>query len=100
MATESISQIKGNLYGESVASLQEKAIDHMMQWNPKLHKALLRSNELQPLTLKTAQRAHRQINDLMASGLQRHEAEEMVLPETILTTPEPEVIARIEADQD
>ena len=35
----------------------------------------------------------------MAAGYQKHEAEEVVLPEYILIKPEEDLIAKIEADE-
>lgn len=92
-------QKAGSLYGTTVKELQEMATLHLAEWNPKQHKALKQSNQLLPLTLKAAERAHREINELMASGYQRHEAEEVVLPEYILIKPEEDLIAKIEADE-
>lgn len=89
----------GSLYGTTIKELQYQAILHLAEWNPKQHKALKESNRLLPLTLKAAERAHAEINELMAAGYQRHEAEEVVLPEYILTKPEADVIAKIEADE-
>jgi hypothetical protein len=92
-------QKAGSLYGTTVKELQEMAIMHLHQWCPKQHKALMASKLLLPLTLKAAERAHREISQLMAAGYQRHEAEEVVLPEYILIKPEEDLIAKIEADE-
>jgi hypothetical protein len=59
----------------------------------------MKSKQLLPLTLKAAERAHREISQLMAAGYQRHEAEEVVLPEYILIKPEEDLIEKIEADE-
>ena len=91
-------QKSGSLYGTTVKELQEMAIMHLHQWCPKQHKALMESKQLRPLTLKAAERARREINQLMAAGYQRHEAEEVVLPEYILIKPEDDLIEKIEAD--
>lgn len=96
---ESIQQTRGSLYGTTVKELQEQAILHLAEWSPKQHKALMESKQLLPVTLKAAERAHQEINELMAAGYQRHEAEEVVLPEYILTKPEEDLIAKIEADE-
>lgn len=96
---ESMKQTKGSLYGTTVKELQEQAIVHLHEWNPKQHKALMQSKQLLPITLKAAERAHKEISALMAAGYQRHEAEEVVLPEYILTPPEADLIAKIEADE-
>lgn len=89
----------GSLYGTTVKELQIQAIEHLAQWNPKQHARLKMTKQLLPLTLQAAERAHKEINQLMAGGYQRHEAEEVVLPEYILTKPEQDIIDRIEADE-
>lgn len=64
------------------------ALDHWKEWRPKMVKEMRADGTLNEAAQKASKRAAEQVANLMAKGLQKHEAEEYVLPETILLPPE------------
>ena len=96
---ESIKDVKGSLYGTSVKELQIQRLHHLIEWRPKEYQRLMKSKQLEPQTLKDAERAYNEIVSLLNRGFQLHEAEEVVLPRYILTPPEKEVTEAIENDE-
>ena len=64
------------------------ALDHWKEWRPKMVKEMRKDGTLNEAAQKASKRAAEQVANLMAHGLQEHEAEEYVLPETILLPPE------------
>ena len=64
------------------------ALDHWKEWRPKMVKEMRKNGTLNEEAQKASKRAADQVASLMAKGYQKHEAEEMVLPETILLPPE------------
>lgn len=66
------------------------ALRHWSQWLPKMTQELREQGQLNHEAQKASKEAARQVADLMQQGMQKHEAEEMVLPATILFKPEPE----------
>jgi uncharacterized protein YoaH (UPF0181 family) len=60
------------------------ALDHWRKWLPEMTKDGTLNEEAQ----KASKQAAEQVANLMANGLQKHEAEEFVLPELILLPPE------------
>jgi hypothetical protein len=65
-------------------SLIIKARKHWEEWLPEKTRYLKESGEFKAATRVAARRAQAEIADLMARGHQKHEAEELVLPEHIL----------------
>jgi hypothetical protein len=70
--------------------MESLARKHWAKWLPKKVARLKADNELNEAIEGAATRAEREIEDLMAQGYQRHEAEEVALPMYILLKPEPE----------
>ena len=71
-------------------AMESLARKHWAKWLPKKvaqHKA---DGDLGEAIQGAAIRAEREIEDLMAQGYQRHEAEDVALPMFILLKPEPE----------
>ena len=66
------------------------ALRHWEQWLPKMTAELREAGMLNHEAQMASKRAASQIANLMMAGMQKHEAEEMVLPELILLKPEPE----------
>lgn len=64
------------------------ALDHWKQWLPKMTQELRKEGTLNETAQKASKAAADQVANLMMSGLQKHEAEEFVLPELILLPPE------------
>ena len=64
------------------------ALNHWKKWLPQMYKDLQKAGTLNERAQKASRLASDQIASLMQSGLQQHEAEEFVLPETILLPPE------------
>jgi hypothetical protein len=64
------------------------ALNHWKQWRPNMVKELRAEGSLNEEVQKASRLASEQIANLMQKGFQKHEAEEMVLPETILLPPE------------
>lgn len=67
----------------------EKAKNHWEQWLPKMVAEMRAEGTYNQELQKASKEASAQIATLMKAGMQRHEAEEMVLPELILLPPEP-----------
>ena len=66
------------------------ALHHWEKWLPKMTAEMRAAGTLNHEAQKASKAAARQVADLMMAGLQKHEAEEMVLPDLILLKPEPE----------
>ena len=66
------------------------ALRHWSQWLPKMTQELREAGILDHEAQMASKEAARQVANLMRTGLQQHEAEEMVLPGVILFKPEPE----------
>lgn len=66
------------------------AIRHWSEWLPKMTQELREAGQLNHEAQMASKRAAAQVANLMQTGMQKHEAEEMVLPGTILFPPEPE----------
>ncbi|MBP0629985.1 hypothetical protein [Cupriavidus sp. AcVe19-1a] len=64
------------------------ALRHWKQWRPKAYREMERDGTLQEFAQSLSKQAAEQVATLMAAGMQKHEAEEMVLPELILLPPE------------
>ncbi|MEM5276700.1 hypothetical protein VSR17_16870 [Cupriavidus taiwanensis] len=64
------------------------ALRHWKQWRPKAYREMERDGTLQEFAQSLSKQAAAQVATLMAAGMQKHEAEEMVLPELILLPPE------------
>jgi hypothetical protein len=62
----------------------EMALHHWKEWRPRAYRELEESGTLLAAAQTASAEAARQVADLMAGGFQKHEAEEMVLRETIL----------------
>jgi hypothetical protein len=72
----------------SVAALASKARKHWEEWLPERTRELKEQGLFSLETQKAAERADREIGELMRNGYQQHEAEEIVLPQYILLKPE------------
>ena len=66
------------------------ALRHWSQWLPKMTQEMRELGTLDHEAQMASKDAARQVATLMLQGMQKHEAEEMVLPGTILFKPEPE----------
>lgn len=66
------------------------ALRHWAEWLPKMTAEMRAEGTLNHHAQLASKAAARQVADLMAAGMQKHEAEEMVLPDLILLKPEPE----------
>ncbi len=64
------------------------ALNHWKKWRPKMVKEMRAAGTLNHHVQAASKLAAEQVANLMQSGLQKHEAEEFVLPETILLPPE------------
>lgn len=64
------------------------ALRHWEQWLPEMTKEMRAQGTLNHEAQMASKRAAKQVADLMAQGMQQHEAEEMVLPQEILFPPE------------
>lgn len=64
------------------------ALDHWKKWLPKMTKEMRKDGTLNEEAQKASKQAAEQVANLMMHGLQKHEAEEFVLPELILLPPE------------
>lgn len=69
-------------------AMESLARKHWAKWLPMKFAQLKASNELGEAIQGAATAANREIEDLMAQGYQRHEAEEVALPMFILLKPE------------
>lgn len=65
-----------------------KALDHWKKWLPTMYRTLQQDGTLDQRAQQASQEAAAQVARLMESGMQRHEAEEMVLPDLITLPPE------------
>lgn len=65
------------------------ALDHWTKWRPKMVEEMRKAGTLDQRVQTASKEAAERVAALMASGAQKHEAEEMVLPELILLAPEP-----------
>lgn len=72
-------------------TLAIKARKHWEQWLPTKVKELKAAGEFGQALQTAARLAQEEIASLMAQGYQEHEAEEVVLPQFILLTPERQV---------
>ena len=68
----------------------ERALNHWREWRPRAFQAMLKAGTLNREVQQASKEAARQVASLMESGLQLHEAEEIVLPDLILLPPEAE----------
>ena len=64
------------------------ALAHWKKWRPKEYKQMQRDGTLNEEAQKASKEAAKQVAALMEAGYQKHEAEEVVLPEYILLPPE------------
>jgi truncated hemoglobin YjbI len=64
------------------------ALDHWKKWLPEMTREMRKDGTLNEEAQKASKQAAEQVANLMANGLQKHEAEEFVLPELILLPPE------------
>lgn len=67
-----------------------KARRHWKEWLPNRTAELMASGQFEPAVRAAAQRAQQEKRQLMQAGFQEHEADERVLKEYILLTPEPD----------
>ncbi|WP_136797076.1 hypothetical protein [Desulfosediminicola ganghwensis] len=81
----------GAPYGKTIPQLRNLALRHWKEWRPKETAALQEAGRLRYDAQKAAERAHREIQQLLRAGYQNHEAEEVVLREYILLEPEEEM---------
>jgi ABC-type xylose transport system substrate-binding protein len=65
-----------------------KALAHWKAWRPKMYREMKKAGTLNQHAQDASKEAARQVAELMAAGYQKHEAEEVVLPELILLKPE------------
>ena len=66
-----------------------RALDHWKRWRPAMYKEMQENGTLDAEAQRASREAATQVASLMESGMQRHEAEEMVLPDLITLQPEP-----------
>ena len=66
------------------------AIRHWSEWLPKMTAELRASGSMNEAVQTASKNAAAEVAQLMMAGFQKHEAEEIVLPEYILLKPEPE----------
>jgi len=64
------------------------ALNHWKKWRPTMVKELRQAGTLNEEAQKASKQAAAQVASLMGAGYQKHEAEEVVLPELILLPPE------------
>ncbi len=64
------------------------ALRHWEEWRPTMYREMQEAGTLNEAAQSASKEAARQVAELMAAGYQKHEAEEVVLPETILLPPE------------
>ena len=67
------------------------ALKHWKRWKPKMVREMRKGGTLNEEVQRASREASEQVARLMQSGMQKHEAEEMVLPDLILLKPEPGV---------
>ena len=75
---------------KTVLGMQYKglALKHWKEWRPKAYRQMQEDGTLNEAAQTASWEAARQVAELMEAGYQKHEAEEVVLPETILLPPE------------
>ena len=66
----------------------KKALDHWTEWLPKMVAEMRAEGTLNHHVQRASKEASSQVATLMERGLQKHEAEEFVLPDLILLPPE------------
>ncbi|WP_020423940.1 hypothetical protein [Cupriavidus sp. WS] len=64
------------------------ALRHWKEWRPKMYKEMQKDGTLNEAAQTASKEAAAQVASLMEAGYQKHEAEEVVLPELILLPPE------------
>ncbi|QDX22481.1 hypothetical protein FP568_15275 [Pandoraea pnomenusa] len=64
------------------------ALKHWKEWRPKAYRQMQKDGTLNELAQTASKEAAKQVASLMEAGYQKHEAEEVVLPELILLPPE------------
>lgn len=67
------------------------ALKHWKRWRPKMVREMRKEGTLNEEVQRASRDAADQVASLMRAGMQKHEAEEMVLPDLILLKPEPGV---------
>ena len=65
------------------------ALHHWEKWLPKMTAEMRAAGTLNHEAQTASKQAAKQVAELMMAGMQKHEAEEMVLPDLILLKPEP-----------
>lgn len=68
-----------------------RALDHWKRWRTAMYLEMQQNGTLDAEAQRASREAANQVATLMESGMQRHEAEEMVLPDLITLAPEPGV---------
>lgn len=76
------------------------ALDHWEQWLPQMTQELRDLGMLNYEAQMASKMAAERVAQLMMQGFQKHEAEEIVLPETILLPPEPQALEGDEDEED
>lgn len=66
-----------------------KARKHWTEWLPEKVAALKAAGELEAALQIAANQTRAEVDNLMATGFQLHEAEEVALPQFVLLKPEP-----------
>ena len=66
------------------------ALKHRKKWRPKMYREMQEAGTLNKRVQDASKEAARQVAALMEARAQKHEAEEIVLPELILLPPEKE----------
>ena len=61
---------------------------HWKEWRPREFKALQKEGRLEPALMEAAERTFNEMQELMKSGYQEHEAWEIVRQEYLFTPPE------------
>ena len=64
------------------------ALDHWKRWRPTMYRDLQASGQLNERAQQASKEAAQQVAKLMEQGYQKHEAEEVVLPDLIRVAPE------------
>ena len=59
-------------------------LKHWKEWRPKMYREMQQEGTLNKYVQDASKRAADQVAALMQAGLQKHEAEEHVLPEILL----------------
>ncbi|MDW7758489.1 MAG: hypothetical protein SCH72_12450 [Desulfuromonadales bacterium] len=88
-----------NLYPAMTAlQMQKLAMKHWEEWRPKATAQMKRANTFRTRARKAAEKAKKEMREMIQSGQPAHEAEEIVLKRYILLKPEKEVIEAMEND--